>query len=317
MTLDEGIVTESELAGFIDGLGDAAATDAWLLSQMKAKGTGGGTRAGEALTVLNDVVQSKTRLNDEHRARLMESILRVGDVLASVDDTERTTAMFPIKNDLRVIWVLRGLIEGVRETPRRVSMLVAAYEHGSAYITMLELARSLGYEHGLYGDKKERGEMALVDKDTCLSLASGAVAKVRDEAAKGLLRPVGNPMDLARIWAELGDKAEAVNWLRSVCTADDTFLAAVRGAVSESHSWGMGFVGMGDRVVRTTLRADVEYLCSFFDPIPLRDRVNKLLQNEALITKLDKETVFGLGQLRDRIRNDGSTISEKDGFDRD
>jgi len=156
--------------------------------------------------------------------------------------------------------------------------------------------------------------MALLNKDTCLSLAAIAAAKVKDAAEKGQLNVVGNPMDLGRLWAGMGDKAEAIAWVRSVCAADDRLLAAVRGAVSESHSWGMGgFGSMGDRVAHTALRMSVEYMCSFFEPLALRNRAMSLLESQ--VESLDKETRFGLQQLRDRIRPDGSIIPEKGLFD--
>lgn len=58
-------------------------------------------------------------------------------------------------------------------------------------------------------------------------------------------------------------------------------------------------------------------MCSFFEPVTLRDRAKTLLENRASQKPLDKETAFGLEQLRDRIRDDGSVVPEKDRFDRD
>ena len=247
----------------------------------------------------------------------MESLLRVGDDLTSVGDTERPF-LLPIDNELRIIWVLRGLIESTRDPSQRVAALTGAYEQGTAYVTMLHLGRTLGAQHGLYGSNTERGEIALVDKDTCLSLANTAIARVKDAARKDMLSSVANPLKLAHRWMAMGDKDEAITWLRSACAADDKFPAVVREAVSESHSWGMGGLGsMGDRVARTSLRMSVEYLCSFFDPLTLRDRAKALLENADVIKTLDTETIFGLEHLRDRIRDDGSVIPEDDGDEED
>lgn len=319
MSLDEGTISEAELSAFLGKLDDSIATDAWLKNQLKAKGPGGEcTRAGEALTVLSNIAQAKARLNDEQRGHLLESLLRVSDELAAVSDTERIPGFFPINNDLRIIWILRGLTEGIRDLAQRGSTLESAFKQGMSCRTMLDFARNLCSEHGMFGSQKEPGEMALLSKDTCESLADTAVAKVKEMASKGLLGSVTNPMDLGRLWAMMGDKKEAIAWVRSVCTADASFLAVVRGAVSEGYSWGLGgFGSMGDRVARTSLMMAVEYMCSFFEPLALRDRAKNLLENQALVKSLDKETIFGLEQLRDRIRSDGSVIPVKDKFDED
>jgi len=310
MTLIEGMVSEAELTAFINRLGDSEATDAWLRGQLKMKGPSGkGTRTGEALKALIDLARSENKLKDEHRARLLESLLRVGDELSSIDDAEPVLGFFPINNSLRLIWILRGLIEGIRDTSQRRALLTVAYEQGKAYVTMLALARTLGSENGLFGSTKERGDIALLDKETCLSLAQLAVAKIKEAKEQGWLDSVPNPMELADLWASLGEKEEAIAWLHATSQSNDRFLAIVRMAVSESHSQGWD-----DRVARRSPSMAVEYLCKSFNAKILRDRAKTLLQDPSLKKKLDEETIFGLEQLCNRIREDGTVIPKKDNF---
>jgi len=49
----------------------------------------------------------------------------------------------------------------------------------------------------------------------------------------------------------------------------------------------------------------------------MRDRSKSLLANADVMKALCKETIFGLEQLRDRIRDDGSVIPLKNGLDND
>lgn len=314
LSLDKGIVAESEINAFLDRLDNTNVTDAWLLGQLEIEGPNGkGTRVGEVLNALNDIVNAKGRLDDEARMLLLNAFFRIGDRLTEVCDTEQASGLFSIKNSLRIIWLIVSLIKAIDDNSSKGHMLIAAYEQGNAYMTMLDFARTLGNEHGLYGSKEKQDGTALIDKATCLSLISIAIEKLESAADQELLVPVCQSLKFCRLWKEMGDEKKAINWLKSISQSDEKLLLIIRDAVSESRSWGMGGFGggMGDRVARTQLQMSVEYICSFFEPLVLLERAKTFLENEPLMASQDKETKFGLEELCARIKSDGTIVPEK------
>lgn len=309
----EGTVSNREIVEFIDHLTDSGKTDAWLRSQLPDRDSRRGrSRVGEALTALNDIARSSSRLNDDQRTHLLEALLRVGDELTSVEDEESILGMFTIKNSSRIMWVLIALAEGIHDPATREAVITDACRKGESYITILDFVRLLGVPLGLFGSTKVQKDLGLLDPEKCKALAELIIERTKEAARLGRLENIHDPLELTRLWAILGNRDEAVNWLKKTCQSDKKFLDVIRSAVGESRSWGWS-----DLVAKRSFQLVVENLCLFLDSRELRDRSKAFLQNDALVSQLDEKTRFGLEQVVLQIRDDGTVIKLDHSGDQD
>jgi len=207
---------------------------------------------------------------------LFRSLIRVGDVLLTARDEKMAGGMFPIDNDLRMIWVLHELLDRI---PKDRDQLVQDAMNGdSGLFVSTELVVSLGYQHGLFG-AKERDDTPrhppLVSKK-CVGKLSKMVRKALETSAFDESKsPLLAHPDFVRVvfnWWRIGGKKETKRFLGSVTTDDSVFISTLKQMVRKSRSHGSS-----DRVAAETEVIDTGFMSNFLNLKDVRERCEKLL----------------------------------------
>jgi hypothetical protein len=156
----------------------------------------------------------------------------------------------------------------------------------------------------LKGFRPEPEERCLTTEVDAGVLRERALARIRDAAQSGELARSRRLAYLLFRWRELADEegVEVLAW--TTAKMEDDSMIAIFARAFTSHSWShsLGMAGLGDRVAKRNIRANVDSLDKILDKTTLRSRVEELAaKNAPDTTALPFDSSYLHGRLTKKV----------------
>lgn len=240
----------------------------------------GSTQAGlilEELAVFaGDVEEAKV-------SALVIILFRLADDL-DVEADRGKGFMAMANNQLRMHWILNGLVHNRFDQARRDEIYRQAFETAS-----LEWAIDFAERCLRYFAEPEEGERRSLDEPIVSELVAqefrnSALAKLRAAAADGTLSAHSKLVVMLFAWRRLNDDEaeEVIAWTDEILDNESFVISLARQIPSEAWSFGMGLDEMGDRVSRRTVRVDLQPFADILDVPRFEARVEELMARDEL-----------------------------------
>ena len=268
MTVPPGAIRRSEMLALL-GLADtpAALGDA-LVQATSVTRPDGLSKARALLERLMDHVEKD--IPDEHISVFIGVLFDIGDSLV-LDSDER--GAFDFGNELRVYWVVAGLLERI-DQPQRLPVLEKAISEGRGIGVQRYL---LTLQMDILAKGAEARTPALMDINELEKLklcwTEGLRSKLSDDQ---LLVHTHLPRVLSA-WFEWGDAAETRAWCEAATTSDDGLLTFLSKFCSHTRCQTMG-----DWAVRLHPRLNPTWLERYIDTSTCAQRLVALQQAGAV-----------------------------------
>ncbi|SEH40905.1 Predicted P-loop ATPase, KAP-like [Tardiphaga sp. OK245] len=228
--------------------------------------------------VLDELTSHGKEIDREKVQDFLCALFSVVDDITRGEDDERGFAMANTK--LRVHWLIR------RVTADRFSL----EEKTTLYLNATEVA-SIGwlidFVSSAVDDYLPR-EGRSVDLSTCLvtedaipTLKDRAIEALRQAAKSGALLREGDLMYNIYRWRDFSDDGgvEVKAWLNEIMQDDAALVIIAKSLTGESWSTGLGgFGGLGDRVSRRNVRAQIGHDFDLFDTSIFKMKLERIVQ---------------------------------------
>ncbi len=261
----------------------------------------GSTRARLFLQRLEDFTEKQIP-----KSRVRPMLLGIFDAADALYRSEPDHFyMFDISILHQVDRVVYQLLERL-DDQERLDVLEDVVDTANSVAAIAGTVVRLGWVHGKYGAREPTPENErLISLQAQESLEKRAAARIKQDAEAGSL--VESPM-LARVlraWQDFQEADECGQWLSSVRETHEFLVALVSSALSTSHSIGLGFFGLGDRVGQRNYTVSLELLRRFIDPVAVRPTVDTLLQT-ANLSNRERRALETFIEAHDKEREDNS-----------
>jgi len=268
MAVPPGAVRRSEMLSLLSLAETPAALGDALVQATSEKRPDGLSKARALLERLMDHVEKD--IPDENISAFLDVLLDIGDSLV-LDSDERGS--FDFGNELRVYWVVAGLLKRI-DQPRRLLVLEKAISEG----------RGIGVQRyfiTLQMDilAKEAGARtpALMNSAELDKLKACWIKGLRSKLSKDQLLAHTHLPRILSAWFEWGDAAETRAWCEVATTSDDGLLIFLTKFCSHTRSQTMG-----DWAVRLHPRLSPTWLDRYIDTTVCAHRLIDLRQAGAI-----------------------------------
>jgi len=283
----KGAISEAEWKQFLTLLPSPDLADKQIEKWCSERGPNGlASRAKEFLDKVQ--VFAKHQATVDSARDLLSVVLRKGDSLIAVEDSERVILM-SIDNELRLIWAVLSLLEKIPEGADRDYALEQSLP-AAGLRTISKVVYSLGIQHGKFGSEPNKDYQPRAVSDNCVGrLTDIALTRLREAAADGSLITGPEPMMLLRDWRLFSNSDEAQQWIDEASKDDNTLTRLLKSAQTStaSHSGD-------DRVVTEGVSASASFLLMWFDGVALRQRCQSILESDANWLTEDYRSVLQL-----------------------
>jgi len=225
----------------------------------------------------------------EQAKRLFEVLMRNGDDLLAVPDTDRIH-LVPISNDLRLLWAMQEPLERIECVAERERFLESCFSRDFSLRTGTRFLWFLGAQHGKFGSESNRPHEPRLVSEACVDrLVEVAVKRLRAAADNGSLSQHPTALLIACDWREFGGEAEARTWIHSLVVDDEklVWLLGQAKGMAEVHS-------DRDRVATEVPTIGGGGLVKWFDGVTLRQRAASVLQAKPAWLSSDGEQTLCL-----------------------
>lgn len=268
MTVPPGAVRRSEMLALLSLAETPAALGDALVQATSVQRPDGLSKARALLERLMDHVEKD--IPDEHISVFIGVLFDIGDSLV-LDSDER--GAFDFGNELRVYWVVAGLLKRI-DQPQRLPVLEKAISEGRGIGVQRYL---LTLQMDILAKGAEARTPALMDINELEKLklcwTEGLRSKLSDDQ---LLVHTHLPRVLSA-WFEWGDAAETRAWCEAATTSDDGLLTFLSKFCSHTRSQTMG-----DWAVRLHPRLNPTWLERYIDTSTCAQRLVALQQAGAV-----------------------------------
>jgi len=253
LAIPSGEISEVEMTGFIEGLGDVKATSATLRRALES---------GKARRLLERLEDFTGELPTEQVAPLATVMFTLGDDLRF-----ESRGMLDITADMQVPRIIYQSVRRLESEDDRFDLLLACIQGCTALYTVVQ-------EASLSEPKAEKSEGQLVsDHARWETLRDAAVDRIRNANKDGSLWRQANLGYVLLRWIEWTIEDEVRAAVTSHITDEDMLVAFLERFVSNSHSHTIG-----DSVSRIRPEIDKRTLGHLLD----LDAVTQQLRNIAL-----------------------------------
>ena len=268
MTVPPGAVRRSEMLALLSLAETPATLGDALVQATSVQRPDGLSKARALLERLMDHVEKD--IPDEHISVFIGVLFDIGDSLV-LDSDER--GAFDFGNELRVYWVVAGLLERI-DQPQRLPVLEKAISEGRGIGVQRYL---LTLQMDILAKGAEARTPALMDINELEKLklcwTEGLRSKLSDDQ---LLVHTHLPRVLSA-WFEWGDAAETRAWCEAATTSDDGLLTFLSKFCSHTRCQTMG-----DWAVRLHPRLNPTWLERYIDTSTCAQRLVALQQADAV-----------------------------------
>lgn len=282
LTLSDDTLSAAEIQELLD-----RADDAVFIKDRLLRGALQMRRSGKSMVpvILDELTSNGRRIDTSKVAAFFSALFEIAD---AIDREEDADGGFAIGNThLRYHWLIRRVTEDRFTLAEKSNLYLAATEHAS-------LGWLIDFVSSAYDDYHPR-QGREIDLSTCLTtrealdvLVDRALAALRQAArTDGLLQHADLMYALYR-WREFaGDGGEEVKaWLADRMQRDDVLVILAKALTGVSWSTALGgFSGLGDRVSRRHIRAQIRGNFDLFDPSHFRSELERLLSEASLPSK--------------------------------
>ncbi len=193
-------------------------------------------------------------------------------------DTDQGRGMMGLDDtSLRYHWLIRRLTADRFTIDERTDLYFSALANAS----LGWLVDFVSSAKGHYQDRDDgprREEDCLVREDAIDRLVDQALAEIRDAAADGMLLQHQDLFYILYRWRDFleNDPTEVRAWTDPLLINDDALLTLAKELTGESWSQGIGMFGLGDRVSRRTIRAQIDENTDILDVDRFRTALERL-----------------------------------------
>lgn len=268
MTVPPGTVRRSEMLTLLSLAETPAALGDALVQATGVKRPDGLSKARALLERLMDHVEED--IPSEHVPVFIGVLLDIGDSLV-LDSDERGS--FDFGNELRVYWVVAGLLERI-DQPQRLPVLEKTISEGRGIGVQRYL---LTLQMDILAKGAEARTPALMDINELDKLKLCWVKGLRSKLSDDQLLVHTHLPRVLSAWSEWGDAAETRTWCEAATTSDDGLLAFLSKFCSHTRSQTMG-----DWAVRFHPRLNPTWLERYIDTSTCAQRLVAMRQAGAV-----------------------------------
>ncbi|MCY4463314.1 MAG: P-loop NTPase fold protein [Albidovulum sp.] len=188
---------------------------------------------------------------------LMSALFEIHDEIDLEIDQERGMTAIG-DTTLRYHWLIRRLTNDRFTLDARTDVYMSATENAS----LGWLVNFTAFAHDDYREREngpQREEDCLIREDVVAPLVDRALAAIRIAAADGSLLHHNDVFYILYRWRDFmgNDPTEVRGWTDPLLNDDNALVIFARELTGESWSQSMGFPGLGDRVARRHVRAQI------------------------------------------------------------
>jgi predicted KAP-like P-loop ATPase len=272
LRVPEGEFSEAEWKAIVESLDTPDRIAERIRGFSQERGPHGfGSRAKEFLERAS--IFAKHQATIDQAKRLFEALMRYGDILHAVMDTNRVY-LVPISNDLRLSWAMQEALERIDDLVEREAFLDICFSNEFGIQTGTRFLWLLGAQHGKFGSEPNRSHESHLVSEPCVDrLIQVVLQRMNTAAGSDALVYHPQALLLASDWRRFGGEVEARNWIHTLAADDERFVWLLGQAKSLS-----AVHGGRDRVVTEISTIDGGWLVSWFDGTALRGRAESILQ---------------------------------------
>lgn len=268
MTVPPGAVRRSEMLALLSLAETPAALGDALVQATSVQRPDGLSKARALLERLMDHVEKD--IPDEHISVFIGVLFDIGDSLV-LDSDER--GAFDFGNELRVYWVVAGLLDRI-DQPQRLPVLEKAISEGRGIGVQRYL---LTLQMDVLAKGAEARTPALMDINELEKLKLCWIEGLRSKLSDDQLLVHTHLPRVLSAWFEWGDAAETRAWCEAATTSDDGLLTFLSKFCSHTRSQTMG-----DWAVRLHPRLNPTWLERYIDTSKCAQRLVALQQAGAV-----------------------------------
>lgn len=229
--------------------------------------------------VLDELTAHGTDISRDKVQNFLCALFAVVDDITRPEDDERGFAI--ANTHLRVHWLIRRVTGDRFSLEEKTDLYLAATEVASMG-WLIDFVSSAAHSYLPQEGHAVDLSTCLVTKDAIPKLKSRALAALRQDAKSGALLRKGDLMYNIYWWRDFSDdgSAEAKAWLGEVMKDDAALVVIAKGLTGESWSTGLG--GLGDRVSRRIVRAQIGKDFDLFDTSIFRTELERIVRERKL-----------------------------------
>jgi predicted KAP-like P-loop ATPase len=299
LQVPEGEFTEADWRDVVQMLDEPKKLAALIGECCKTSGPHGLSSRAKAF-VERASLFAKHRATPEQAKKLFQGIVRSGDLMISIKDTDRIN-LIPIDNELRLIWLMQDCLKPVGDPAERDRFVEESLSEAGLR-TAVEFLGFFGAQHGKYGhDPSSRPGPPILSLPCVERLEAALLDRIRDAAADGSLEKDPQFTSIVFHWERFGGADEAKHWIQRVTSTDAGFVQLAE----QLTSFGVVH-GMNDRVATRIPTFASEILVDWLHGVEARKRAQALL--DAPPARLKPEQTQSLRLLVNAIAPDGSPV---------
>ncbi len=287
LSLSEETISMTELNELV-----ARADDRAFVRERLLRARGQLRKSGKSMVpvVLDELTSHGKEIGRDKVESFLCTLFAIVDDITRQEDGERGFAM--ANTHLRVHWLIRRLTEDRFSLEEKTSLYLTATEAASMG-WLIDFVSSAVNDYHPRDGRSVDGSTCLVTEDAIPKLKSRALAALRNAAESRVLLRDGNLMYNIYRWRDFSDDegAEAKAWLREVMNNDAALVIIAKSLTGESWSTSLGgFGGLGDRVSRRNVRAQIGKEFDLFDTIVFQGELERIAR-ERKLPEVDIEAI--------------------------
>jgi predicted KAP-like P-loop ATPase len=301
LRVPEGELSEAEWQDVVQLLDDPVGLDRFIATCCKSQGPHGfASRAKEFLERAG--LFAKHQANADQAKKLFKALVRNGDLLIGMKDTDRSN-LIPIDNKQRLMWAVQDALQRVDAGPERDQLVEESLTKKDAGLhTAAEAVWFFGAEHGKYHEEKNRSHKQPHLSLACVErLEANFLDRVKNAANDGSLEEDPTFLQVVFEWRRFGGEQEAKAWIQQLGSSDQGFVRIV-----DQLKGNITIHGILDRVASQVPTVSAQILLHWFDGIEAKQRAEKLLATPP--NWLTPEQTESLKLLTQSIDADGKAV---------
>ena len=241
---------------------------------------------------LDALTTHATLIDKEKVLPFMQAIFAIHDDIDLERDKDRGFNMIA-DTSLRYHWLIRRLTTDRFDLSERTILYLAALPKAQ----ICWLVDFVSSACSQYVENEERPvvpENNLVSREALQGLSDLALSAIRTAAENGSLLEADDLLSILYQWRDFndGDSSEPRAWTDSMLERNDALVTFARRLTGESWSLGLGTFGLGDRVSRREVRAQITDEMAILDVPRFREKIEALY--EARVLDQDKQQDVGV-----------------------
>lgn len=270
-SISDETLTRSELREIVRRAGDQAFVIEKFRHAATVRRRSGGTKAAVLLSELNTHADE---VPNDQVLPLLSALFSIADELDSESDRARGFDFG--NNDLRLHWLMRGLILDRLSLTERSALLLKASENATLGWLASLASSAWNHYHPDEGKPPEAPERCLTTEDDASRLRDYLRNRLAEAAKDGTLAAHPELAYLLYRWNDLADDAGATVkvWTTNLMKSDEGLRRLAIAFTSESWSQGMG--GLGDLVAKRSIKAQINNLDELLSLADFRRRIEEV-----------------------------------------